>query len=223
MVTKHIVLPLGTTYLTVREAPRLIANALCPPIDAAPIPSLVEEACPRKQRVSLSESNSAHSALEQSVLRRQAFKDDHKLALRSAIETGQLITRKDSMVPFAAQEGAKPTARIPVEDLNRYVADFGLTFTIEKSPAAYPPGVNPAAAAPRHVKATVRHEQKILAAITTLGIDPCALIPSATGTPGVRRRVRQLVGMTDSVFSKAWQRLLASGEIAYSPQICDTA
>jgi hypothetical protein len=99
-------------------------------------------------------------------------------------------------------------------DLNAWLAKFEPRVRYR---FPIPSETTPAEVVPPHVKRTVLQEREILAALSRLDVDPQALPRAPIGKPGIPSQVRPLVKMTDKVFTKAWERLRASRQIADAP------
>lgn len=170
----EILLPAGTTFVTVGDLPKLIATAMYPPTAEEPTLSYVLKQTSGRQPVALTEEDLGRvkeifvglpplvagirkaqwpeyafafvhaqgkpdwqlvpvwkdPVLDSVMLRTDAV-DQHKRALATAIHDGRIITRTHAMVPFASNEGSVPMARIPIPDLERYVAGLGLTVRVD--------------------------------------------------------------------------------------------
>jgi hypothetical protein len=115
----EILLPYGTTYVTVGEIPGLIAGVLIPERPGRETPF--------------------------SLARWVHAEDLQKKALEQAIQRGELVAHTHAWTRLSPPEGIRPSARIRIEDFTRYVKRFPLAVRIgaarlRRAPTGSPPG-----------------------------------------------------------------------------------
>jgi hypothetical protein len=137
----------------------------------------------------------------------------------AAFRGGNLPIRNtgDKLQPLDKDEVRSYVNLVTIGDVNKWLEENGSPHRIPESPA---PSISDESSEVRPVQRSKAQEDAILAKIQTNGHDPLKLVKNQPGKPGVKAEIRTALGSSgmwagQTVFNKAWERLLRNGTIAY--------
>ena len=151
---------------------------------------------------------------------RQYVITEHRAAITSARRDGRLRT-------------VSPTTRLPVDhcrgdaeasidEIEKYVGQLGLSIRLaapertSEAEASNPLKGRDNYEGKNRPKPQQRHqEDEILEALRNDGLNPEALPKQKNGTAGIKKKIKNQLAFSGSVFNQAWERLLKSKAIGY--------